>query len=133
MSISARFDVAGANSASGRELTKKHHGTFVAVSPIRRSLGSAAAEDSSMSFDMELDDDLSERRLRRLELRYRSAQTALAEARALYASLHEMPGANDLQRHQAQQRVQRAMRQMAEIQRAIDLLEDQDWGTPARQ
>lgn len=86
-----------------------------------------------MSFDMELDEDLSERRLRRLELRYRSAQSALSEARALYASLSEMPGTTDLQRHQAQLRVQRAARQMLEIQKAIDLLEDSAWDGRARQ
>lgn len=79
-----------------------------------------------MSFDMELDEDFSERRLRRLELRYRSAQSALAEARALCASLEEIPGTTDLQRHQAQQRVQRAARQMLDIQQAIDTLEQSE-------
>ena len=82
-----------------------------------------------MTSDLELDEDLSERRLRRLELRYRSAQSALSEARALYASLEEMPHATDLQRHQAQQRVQRATRQML---RAIDLLEDGGWDSRVR-
>lgn len=86
-----------------------------------------------MSFDMELDEDISERRLRRLELRYRSAQSALAGARAQYASTAEMPGATDLQRHQAQQRVQRAARQMLDIQKAIDQLEDSGWDTRVRQ
>lgn len=76
-----------------------------------------------MSFDMELDEDISERRLRRLELRYRSAQSALAEARALYASLEEIPSATDPQRHQAQQRLQRAARQMLDIQKVLDQLE----------
>ena len=79
-----------------------------------------------MPFDMELDEDFSERRLRRLELRYRSAQSALAEARALYASLQEMPSTTDLQRHQAQQRVHRAARQMLDIQKAIDRIEDSE-------
>ena len=76
-----------------------------------------------MSFEMELDEDFSERRLRRLELRYRSAQSALAEARALYASLEEIPNATDLQRHQAELRVQRAARQMLDIQKVLDQLE----------
>jgi hypothetical protein len=76
-----------------------------------------------MSLDMELDQDFTERWLRRHELLYRSAQRALAEARALYAFLNETPGTNDLQRHQAQLRVQRAMRQMLDIQEAIDQLE----------
>lgn len=86
-----------------------------------------------MAFDMELDEDLSERRLRRLELRYRSAQTALAEARALYASLSEMPGTTDLQRHQAELRMQRAARQLLDIQKAIDVLEDTPWDGRAHQ
>jgi hypothetical protein len=86
-----------------------------------------------MPSDMELDEDFSERRLRRLELRYRSAQSALAEARALYASLEETPGATDLHRHQAQQRVQRAARQMLDIQKAIDQLEDAGWDGRVRQ
>ena len=80
-----------------------------------------------MSLNIELDEDFSERRLRRLELRYRSAQSALAEARALYASLEETPSATDLQRHQAQQRVQRAARQLLDIQKAIDQIEDGGW------
>jgi hypothetical protein len=86
-----------------------------------------------MPFDMELDEDFSERRLRRLELRYRSAQSALAEARAQYASMAEMPGTTDLQRHQAELRVQRASRQMLDIQKAIDQLEDSGWDSRVRQ
>lgn len=80
-----------------------------------------------MPFNIEQDEDFSERR--RLELRYRSAQSALAEARVLYASLTEMPGATDLQRHQAALRVQRAARQMLD---AIDLLDLREWGGRAR-
>ena len=85
-----------------------------------------------MSPDMEFDEDLEERRLRRLEQRYRSAQNALAEARAVYASLHELPTANDLQRHQASLRVQRATAQLLEIQKAIERIEDQDRPVGAR-
>lgn len=84
-----------------------------------------------MSFDMELEEYV-ERRLRRLELRYRSAQSSLAEARAVYASLHEALDATDLQRHQAQLRVQRAARQLADIQSAIELVEDEGCDTRAR-
>ena len=79
-----------------------------------------------MSPDMEFDEDLAQRRLRRLEQRYRSAQNSLAEARAVYASLHELPTANDLQRHQAQLRVQRATQHLLEIQKAIESIEDKD-------
>ena len=86
-----------------------------------------------MPFDMELDEDLNERRLRRLELRYRSAQSALAEARAQYGSMAEMPGSTDLQRHQAELRMHRASRQMLDIQKAIDQLEGGGWGSSVSQ
>jgi chromosome segregation ATPase len=78
-----------------------------------------------MSFDMEPEEYV-ERRLRRLEQRYRGTQSALAEARAVYASVHEALDATDLQRHQAQLRVQRAVRQLSDIQSAIELIEDQE-------
>jgi len=76
-----------------------------------------------MSLGMELDEDFTERWLRQHELLYRSAQRALAEARALYAFVNETPGTSDLQRHQAQLRVQRAMRQLLDIRAAADQLE----------
>lgn len=117
-----------------RRVSKKHHSSFLALSPIGRSVPLATrAGGSAMPFDMELDEDLSERRLRRLELRYRSAQTALAESRALYASLSEIPGTTDLQRHQAELRMQRAARHLLDIQKAIDVLEDTPWDGRPRQ
>jgi hypothetical protein len=85
-----------------------------------------------MSPDMEFDEDLEQRRLRHLEQRYRSAQNALAEARALYASLQEMPAATDSQRHQASLRVQRATQHLVGIQMTIELIEDQDRPVGAR-
>jgi hypothetical protein len=48
-----------------------------------------------MPFDLETD-DVAQRRLQRLEHRYCRAQNALAGTRAAYASLREMPGADDL-------------------------------------
>ena len=79
-----------------------------------------------MSIDTALDDGQGPRRLRRLELRYRSAQNVLAEARALHASLREIPAAGILQLHQAQQRVEWATQHLIDIQRSIDLLEDSE-------
>lgn len=76
-----------------------------------------------MSFDLDSDEVL-ERRLQQLEHRFRRAQNALAGARASYGSLREMPGATALQLHLALQRVQRAQAQLAELQRAIELVED---------
>ncbi|MGC2461730.1 MAG: hypothetical protein WA446_12285 [Steroidobacteraceae bacterium] len=76
-----------------------------------------------MSFDLEFDDDLAQRRLQRLEHRYRRAQNALAGARAVYGSLRELPGASALQVHRALQQVERAQRQLADIQFDIETAE----------
>jgi hypothetical protein len=76
-----------------------------------------------MSFDLELDDDLAQRRLQRLEHRYRRAQNALAAARAIYGSLREMPNARAHQLHQALLQVQQAQRYVVDLQSAIELAE----------
>jgi len=78
-----------------------------------------------MAFDLEYDDDFAQRRLQRLEHRYRRAQNVLAGARAVYGSLRELSGTTDLQLQQALQQVERAQRQLADIQSAIELAEDQ--------
>jgi chromosome segregation ATPase len=78
-----------------------------------------------MSFDLELEDDLAQRRLQRLEHRYRRAQNVLAGARANYGSLREVRGVSELQLHQALRRVERAQQELADIQGAIELLEHQ--------
>jgi hypothetical protein len=78
-----------------------------------------------MSFDMEFDDDLEQRRLQRLEHRYRRAQNALAGARAIYGSLRELPNASEIRLYQALQQVERAQRQLADIQFDIEFAEAQ--------
>jgi chromosome segregation ATPase len=78
-----------------------------------------------MSFDMEFDDDLEQRRLQRLEQRYRRAQNALAGARAVYGSLRELPHASEIRLYQALQQVERAQRQLADIQFDIEFAEAQ--------
>jgi hypothetical protein len=75
--------------------------------------------------DMELDDDVSQRRLQRLEHRYRRAQNALTGASAVYESLREVPGASELQLRQAAERFELAQQVVLDIQRAIELYEDQ--------
>jgi chromosome segregation ATPase len=77
-----------------------------------------------MSFDLE-SGDFAERRLQRLENRYRRAQNTLAGARAVYGSLRELSGASELQLHQALQQVERAQRQLVDLQAAIELAEQQ--------
>jgi hypothetical protein len=76
-----------------------------------------------MSFDLEFEDDLEQRRLQRLEHRLRRAETALAGARSLYGALRELPNATELQRHRALQQVERAQRHLADIQFDLDLAE----------
>ena len=79
-----------------------------------------------MSVDPHPDFDVFERRLQRLEHRFRRAQIALAGARATYGSLCELPSATALQVHLALQQVQRAQRALADLQREIELAQDQD-------
>jgi hypothetical protein len=74
-----------------------------------------------MSFDLDFDDDLAQRRIKRLENRQWRAQTALASARTYYGSLRELPTANALQLHYALQQVERAQRDLADIQLDLDL------------
>jgi chromosome segregation ATPase len=78
-----------------------------------------------MSFDLELDDDLAQRRLQRLEHRYRRAQNVLAGAQANYGSLREVRGVGEVQLQQALRRVQRAQQELADIHSAIELAEHQ--------
>jgi hypothetical protein len=80
-----------------------------------------------MSFDLEPDDDLAQRRLQRLEHRYRRAQDALAGAQAVYAALREVAGVGDLKSQQALKLVERAQRQLVDLQSAIELAEDQGY------
>jgi hypothetical protein len=74
-----------------------------------------------MSFDLDFDDDLAQRRLKRLENRLWCAQTALASARTYYGSLRELPTANALQLHYALQQVERAQRDLTDIQLDLEL------------
>jgi hypothetical protein len=74
-----------------------------------------------MSFDPDFDDDLAQRRLKRLENRRWRAQTALASARTYYGSLRELPTANALQLHYALRQVERAQRVLTDIQLDLDL------------
>jgi len=76
-----------------------------------------------MPFELEFDDDLAQRRLQRLEYRLRRAQVRLAGARAAYGALRERPDASETQIHQALRQVERAQRQLADIQFDIELAE----------
>lgn len=83
-----------------------------------------------MPFDMEIDDDFEQRRLQRLEQRFRRAQFVLIGAQAAFASLRSMPGVNPLQLLHGAEKVQRAQQQLIDAQSAIEFLEDER-ATPA--
>ena len=76
-----------------------------------------------MAFDP--DSDFAERRLQRLEHRFRRAQNALAGARAVHSALREAPSTKAHQLHHALLQVQQAQRYLADLQSAIELAEDQ--------
>jgi len=72
--------------------------------------------------DPQTHDDFTQRRLQRLELRYRRAHFVLAGAQAAYESLRATPGAGELRLRQALQRVEL----LVDIQSAIEYLEDEE-------
>lgn len=78
-----------------------------------------------MPFEMEFDDDLAQRRLQRLEHRYRRAQNALAAARAEYGSLSQPSAVSESRLHRALQKVERAERLVADIRFDMEFLEAQ--------
>jgi len=78
-----------------------------------------------MSFEMEFDDDLAQRRLQRLENRYRRAQNALAAARAEYGELCQPSVAGEIRLYRALQKVERAERLVADIRFDMEFLEAQ--------
>ena len=78
-----------------------------------------------MSFEMEFDDDLAQRRLQRLEHRYHHAQNALAAARAECGLLCQPSIASELRVHQALRQVERAERLVADIRFDIEFLQAQ--------
>jgi hypothetical protein len=78
-----------------------------------------------MPFEMEFDDDLAQRRLQRLEHRYRRAQHALAAARAEYGSLCQPSAASEIRLYHALQKVERAERLVADIRFDMEFLEAQ--------
>jgi hypothetical protein len=76
---------------------------------------------AAMPFDLEFEDDLGQRRLRRLEQRCRRARETLADARAAYGTLLELPNASETQRYQALRQVEIAQQRLADIQFDIEL------------
>ena len=79
-----------------------------------------------MPLDQQNQDDFTQRRLQRLELRYRRAQFVLAGAQAVYDSLRSMPVVDELRLRQALQRVEQTRELLVDIQCTIEYLEDQE-------
>ena len=79
-----------------------------------------------MPLDQQNQDDFTQRRLQRLELRYRRAQFVLAGAQAVYDSLRSMPVVDELRLRQALQRVEQTRELLLDIQCTIEYLEDQE-------
>ncbi|HEX2791135.1 MAG TPA: hypothetical protein VHN17_11950 [Steroidobacteraceae bacterium] len=79
-----------------------------------------------MPIDQQNQDDFTQRRLQRLELRYRRAQFVLAGAQTVYESLRAMPDADELRLRQTLQRVEQARELLLDIQCTIEYLEDEE-------
>lgn len=79
-----------------------------------------------MPVDQQNKDDFTQRRLQRLELRYRRAQFVLAGAQSVFDSLRALPVVDELRLHQAQQRVEQTQELLVDIQCTIEYLEDQE-------
>jgi hypothetical protein len=79
-----------------------------------------------MALEPQIQDDFTQRRLQRLELRYRRAQFVLAGAAAVYQSLRETLYPDPCRLRQAQQRVEQAQEALVDIQSIIEYLEDRE-------
>ena len=78
-----------------------------------------------MGFDLEPDDDYAQRRIERLEMRYRRAQYILAGAQAQYHALRKSIGVPEGRLIQSINRVRRAREQLEDILSTIEFLQDQ--------
>jgi uncharacterized coiled-coil protein SlyX len=67
---------------------------------------------------------LTEQRMAALELRHRKALAALTAARESYASVCDAPRIDELEMRRALARVQHLQGQIADLQVAMELLED---------
>jgi septal ring factor EnvC (AmiA/AmiB activator) len=84
-----------------------------------------------MGFELEHDDDYAQRRLERLELRYRRAQFVLEGLQSQHQSLRRLPGVSQQELSQSINRVHRAREQLEDILSTIEFLEDQHYSAVA--
>jgi septal ring factor EnvC (AmiA/AmiB activator) len=80
-----------------------------------------------MGLDLESEDDYAQRRIERLEMRYRHAQYLLDGAQAQYHALRKTVGASEAQLTQSINRVRRAREQLEDILSTIEFLQDQGY------
>jgi hypothetical protein len=79
-----------------------------------------------MPLEHQNQDEFKQRRLQRLELRYRRAHFVLTGAQAVYDSLRAAPVVDELRVRQALQRVEQTQELLVDIQCTIEYLEDQE-------
>ena len=84
-----------------------------------------------MALDLQIQDDFRQRRLQRLELRYRRAHFVLAGAHAVCEKLRKQPYADESGLRQALQRIEQAQEALVDIQSIIETLNDQQHVAPA--
>jgi hypothetical protein len=84
-----------------------------------------------MGFELEQDDDYAQRRLERLELQYRRAQSNLEAMQIRYHSLRRIPGISQSELTQSINHVCRAREQLEDILSTIEFLEDQQYSALA--
>jgi chromosome segregation ATPase len=84
-----------------------------------------------MGFELEQDDNYAQRRLERLELRYRRAQLALASTQAQYHLLRKNPAVSQSELTQSVNQLRRAREQLEDILSTIEFLEDQGYSALA--
>lgn len=84
-----------------------------------------------MGFELEQDDNYAQRRLERLELRYRRAQFILGGVQAQYNALRKQPGVSQSELTQSVNRLRRAREQLEDILSTIEFLEDQNYSALA--
>lgn len=77
-----------------------------------------------MDLASRIDSGLTEQRLAALEIRYRKSLHALDSARASYASICDTVKTDELEVRRALARVQHLQGQIADLQMAMEVLED---------
>jgi hypothetical protein len=109
-------------------VAKIHHAAFVVPSHPSSIICYLylTQEIHSMPLEQQNQDDFKQRRLQRLEMRYRRAHFVLAGAQAVYDSLRATPVVDELRLRQALQRVEQTRELLLDIQCTIEYLEDQE-------